>query len=85
MSARMEHLQTTAASSDNKSSFSVDFPFLSVIATGKHTEIVLTRGIGLHTILGFSIDLAVGTLLDRCGKLVSQAVGIAGVPDSGSD
>ena len=43
----------------------MDFPFLSVLATGGHTEIVLTRGVGLHTIMGFTIDIGVGTYLDR--------------------
>lgn len=42
-----------------------EFPFLSVLATGGHTEIVLTRGVGLHTIMGLTIDVAVGTYLDR--------------------
>lgn len=41
------------------------FPFLTVLVTGKHTEIVLTRGVGLHTILGITIDLAIGNCLDR--------------------
>lgn len=50
----------------------LDFPFLSVIATGKHTEIVLTRGVGLHTILGFTVDIAVGTVLDRAGREVAE-------------
>jgi tRNA A37 threonylcarbamoyltransferase TsaD len=45
---------------------------LSVVATGKHTEIVLTRGVGLHTILGFTVDLAVGNVLDRAGKEVAD-------------
>jgi len=43
----------------------IKFPFVSVLATGKHTEIVLTRGVGLHTILGMTIDLAVGQCLDK--------------------
>lgn len=43
----------------------MDFPFLSVLATGGHTEIVLTRGVGLHTVMGFTIDIGVGTFLDR--------------------
>lgn len=41
------------------------FPYLTVLVTGGHTEIVLTRGVGLHTILGFTIDLALGAYLDR--------------------
>jgi N6-L-threonylcarbamoyladenine synthase len=42
-----------------------DFPYLSVLATGGHTEIILTRGVGLHTIMGITIDIAVGTFLDN--------------------
>ena len=41
-----------------------DFPYLSVLATGGHTEIILTRGVGLHTIMGMTIDLAIGNYLD---------------------
>jgi N6-L-threonylcarbamoyladenine synthase len=48
----------------------MDFPFLSVLATGGHTEIVLTRGVGLHTVMGFTIDLGVGTFLDRAASEV---------------
>lgn len=41
------------------------FPFVSLLVTGKHTEIILTRGVGLHTILGMTIDSAVGEGLDK--------------------
>jgi tRNA A37 threonylcarbamoyltransferase TsaD len=51
--------------------FDVDFPFISVIATGAHTELILTRGVGLHTILGFDVDIAIGRMLDRCATYVS--------------
>ena len=47
------------------------FPFLAILMTGGHTEFVLTRGVGIHTIMGFSIDIAVGNSLDR----VSQTIG----------
>ena len=36
-----------------------------MLATGKHTEIVLTRGVGLHTIIGMTIDSAVGEAFDK--------------------
>ena len=42
----------------------VDFPYLSVLATGGHTEIILTRGVGLHTIMGMTVDLSIGSYLD---------------------
>lgn len=41
------------------------FPFLGILTTGGHTEFILSRGVGLHTILGFSMDLSIGTYLDR--------------------
>lgn len=66
MTARME----AVANLEEGAEFEVEFPFLSVVVTGKHTEIILTRGIGLHTVLGFSMDIALGTLLDRCAKHV---------------
>ena len=43
----------------------IQFPFLSVLVTGAHTEIVLTRGVGLHTVMGITVDLALGNFLDR--------------------
>jgi tRNA A37 threonylcarbamoyltransferase TsaD len=36
--------------------------------TGGHTEIVLTSGVGLHTILGFNLDIAVGCYLDKLAR-----------------
>ena len=66
MTARME----AVANFKEGEEFGVEFPFLSVVVTGKHTEIILTRGVGLHTVIGFSVDIAVGTLLDRCAKQV---------------
>ena len=45
---------------------------MSVLATGKHTEIVLNRGVGLHTILGITIDIAVGDVLDKASNLIRR-------------
>ena len=53
-----------------KNQKTLDFPFLNVLVTGGHTEIVLTRGVGLHTVIGFTIDIGVGTMLDRVAKEV---------------
>ena len=49
-----------------------EFPFLSVLVTGGHTEFVLTRGVGLHTIMGFTVDIAVGSYLDRVAKIFEK-------------
>lgn len=53
-----------------------EFPFLSVLATGGHTEIVLTRGPGLHTIMGFTIDIPVGVYIDTIAKEVRSRADI---------
>lgn len=61
MTKRMEAIHQMREASE----FDVEFPFISVIATGAHTELVLTRGVGLHTVLGYDIDIAIGRVLDR--------------------
>jgi tRNA A37 threonylcarbamoyltransferase TsaD len=38
--------------------------------TGKHTELVLSRGVGLHTVLGTTHDIAAGNALDQFAKLL---------------
>ena len=43
----------------------VQFPFVTLLATGKHCEIILSRGVGLHTILGMSVDCGVGEVFDK--------------------
>ena len=43
----------------------VKFPILTLLVTGKHSEIVLTRGVGLHTIIGMTIDVAAGNCIDK--------------------
>ncbi len=45
---------------------------MSLIITGKHTEIVLTRGVGLHTILGMTIDSAAGEIFDRAATIIKR-------------
>lgn len=44
------------------------FPYLSVLLTGKHAEIVLNRGVGLHTVMGMSIDSGIGECIDKAFK-----------------
>ena len=46
------------------------FPYLSVLVTGKHTEVVYTQGVGHHTIMGKTDDIAVGNTLDKLSVLV---------------
>lgn len=52
------------------------FPIISLLITGKHTEIVLTRGVGLHTILGMTIDIAAGNCIDKAFRKVIEYIGV---------
>lgn len=45
---------------------------ISLLVTGKHTEIVLTRGVGLHTILGLTIDQAIGGTFDKAYRKIRE-------------
>ncbi|MFN0049604.1 MAG: tRNA (adenosine(37)-N6)-threonylcarbamoyltransferase complex transferase subunit TsaD [Cytophagales bacterium] len=46
------------------------FPFLCLTVSGGHTQIVLVNGIGNLTILGETIDDAVGEAFDKSAKLL---------------
>ncbi len=47
-----------------------DFPFLCLTVSGGHTQIVLVEGIDKLTILGETIDDAVGEAFDKSAKLL---------------
>lgn len=44
------------------------FPFLSLLVSGGHTVLVLSRSVLDHEILCDSMDIAVGDSLDKCGR-----------------
>ena len=46
------------------------FPFLSLIVSGGHTELVLVKGVGKYELLGSTRDDAVGEAYDKVAKLL---------------
>ena len=52
------------------------FPFVTLLVSGGHTMIVLTRGLGDHIILGSTIDDSVGEAFDKTARLL----GITSIP-----
>lgn len=46
------------------------FPFLALLVSGGHTELVKVEGIGRYTILGDTLDDAAGEAFDKVGKLL---------------
>ena len=47
-----------------------DFPFVALLVSGGHTLLAEVHGIGLYTILGQSIDDAVGEAFDKTAKML---------------
>ncbi|KAK9456544.1 glycoprotease family-domain-containing protein [Dipodascopsis uninucleata] len=59
------HLLTPRLLSNGKSP---SFPFLSLLVSGGHTMLVLSRGILDHEIIANTLDIAVGDAIDKCGR-----------------
>lgn len=47
-----------------------EFPFVSLLVSGGHTQLVATHGIGEYEILGESIDDAAGECFDKAAKML---------------
>lgn len=50
-----------------------EFPFLALLVSGGHTQLVAVRAIGEYTILGESIDDAAGEAFDKTAKMMGLA------------
>lgn len=47
-----------------------DFPFVALLVSGGHTQFMAVRGMGDYTLLGESVDDAVGEAFDKTAKLL---------------
>jgi len=47
-----------------------DFPFVALLVSGGHTQLISVTGIGEYTLLGESIDDAAGEAFDKTAKLL---------------
>lgn len=48
----------------------IDFPILSVVVSGKHTDFIQINRIGSYERLGFTVDDAAGEALDKFGRMI---------------
>lgn len=48
----------------------VKFPYLLLLVSGGHTQLVLVKGIGIYRLLGTTVDDAVGECFDKSAKLL---------------
>ena len=61
----------------------VRFPFLALLVSGGHNQLILTRGVGDHVILGSTLDDALGEAYDKTARLLGLDVGGGGGPAVG--
>ena len=50
----------------------VEFPFLMLLVSGGHTQLVLVRGVGMYELLGSTLDDAAGECFDKVAKLLGH-------------
>lgn len=58
----------------------VAFPFLTLLTSGGHCQLLLTRGLGKHAVLGSTLDDALGEAFDKVARLLELPVGGGGGP-----
>lgn len=58
----------------------VDFPFLTLLTSGGHCQLLLTKGIGEHEVIGSTLDDALGEAYDKVARLLGLPVGGGGGP-----
>ncbi|MGB0757533.1 MAG: tRNA (adenosine(37)-N6)-threonylcarbamoyltransferase complex transferase subunit TsaD [Patescibacteria group bacterium] len=56
--------------SGEKKDHSISFPFLSLIISGGHTELIFVEGFEKYTLLGRTVDDAVGEAFDKTAKMM---------------
>jgi N6-L-threonylcarbamoyladenine synthase len=64
----VNHLEAhalTARLTDN-----IAFPYLLLLASGGHCQLLLVRGVGDYRLMGRTIDDAVGECFDKCAKML---------------
>ncbi|NBQ90482.1 MAG: tRNA (adenosine(37)-N6)-threonylcarbamoyltransferase complex transferase subunit TsaD [Betaproteobacteria bacterium] len=47
-----------------------EFPFVALLVSGGHTQLMRVEGVGRYALLGESIDDAAGEAFDKCAKLI---------------
>lgn len=58
----------------------VQFPFLTLLVSGGHCQLLLTRGVADYEVLGGTLDDALGEAFDKTARLLGLEVGGGGGP-----
>jgi len=69
-------IQSTAINNDR----AMEFPFLALLVSGGHCQILKCLGIGKYTIIGGTLDDSLGEAFDKTARLLGLPVGGGGGP-----
>jgi N6-L-threonylcarbamoyladenine synthase len=69
-----------ATSETHASTRTVEFPFLALLVSGGHCQLLKCSGIGHYTILGGTLDDSLGEAFDKTARLLGLPVGGGGGP-----
>ena len=56
------------------------FPFLALLVSGGHNQLILARAVGEYRVLGGALDVALGEAYDKTARLLGLDVGGGGGP-----
>lgn len=59
-----------ATANDASANTSVDFPYLLMLASGGHCQILLVRGVGKYSLVGQTLDDSAGEAFDKVSKML---------------
>lgn len=65
----------------NPTGVAPSFPFLTLLVSGGHTQLVHSRSLTDHRILANSANIAIGDALDKCARLILPPDVLASCPD----
>ncbi len=60
-----------ASASGSDGATSVDFPYLLMLASGGHCQILLVRGVGKYELIGQTLDDSAGEAFDKVAKMLN--------------
>lgn len=56
----------------------VKFPFLTLLISGGHTQILVCQGVGEYILLGDTVDIAIGDVFDKVARTLKISSGVFG-------
>ena len=77
---RKESFVVPATDETHESLRSMEFPFLALLVSGGHCQLLKCIGIGQYTIIGGTLDDSLGEAFDKTARLLGLPVGGGGGP-----